>query len=71
MALDSVMDHDLDTAEFLDTEAAAVEDGFDQFADWCAAMASCALHGQDVGADWDELVHRATPLSCSARTVRH
>ena len=37
--------------EFLATEAAFAEDAFAEFAKWCAADASCALHGQDVTRD--------------------
>ncbi|HEY4020211.1 MAG TPA: alpha/beta fold hydrolase [Pseudonocardiaceae bacterium] len=59
MALDSVMDHSLGTAAFLNTEAAAAQDSFEQFTQWCQRNASCALHGQDVTALWDKLMSAA------------
>ncbi|GAA2646039.1 alpha/beta hydrolase [Nonomuraea recticatena] len=59
MALDSNMDHSLGVKAFLDTEAAAVEDAFDEFAGWCAQEPSCALHGQDVRAVWERLLAKA------------
>ena len=59
MALDSVMDHSLGTAAFLNTEAAADQDSFNQFAQWCDQSTSCALHGQDVTALWDKLMSAA------------
>ncbi len=59
MALDGVMDHSLTVSGFLATQAAAVEDSFDEFVAWCARDASCSLHGRDVGALWDGLFARA------------
>ncbi|GAA4832449.1 alpha/beta hydrolase [Saccharopolyspora rosea] len=59
MALDGVMDHSLDTGEFLRTQSAGVEDGFREFVAWCDRSSTCALHGRDVAAAWDELVRRA------------
>lgn len=59
LALDSNMDHSLGTAGFLDTEAAAVQDAFDEFVAWCDRDASCALHGRDVRAVWNDLLARA------------
>ncbi|GIE93086.1 alpha/beta hydrolase [Paractinoplanes rishiriensis] len=50
MVLESVVDHS--PAPFLPTQAAAYEDAFDHFADWCAADTSCALHGRDVRQVW-------------------
>jgi pimeloyl-ACP methyl ester carboxylesterase len=40
------------------------EKSFTRFAAWCAAASTCALHGQDVGEVWQELVMRAdrTPI---------
>jgi pimeloyl-ACP methyl ester carboxylesterase len=59
MVLDSVFDHGLTTSRFLTTEAAAGEDAFAEFANWCADDASCALHGQDVGRVYGDLYDRA------------
>ncbi len=59
MALDSNMDHSLGVKRFLDTEAAAVEDAFDQFVGWCDQEPDCALHGQDVRAVWKRVLAKA------------
>ena len=59
LALDSNMDHSLGVKAFLDTEAAAVEDSFDEFVAWCENDTSCALHGQDVRALWEKLLAKA------------
>ncbi|MGC4747961.1 alpha/beta hydrolase [Micromonospora sp. DT201] len=59
LALDSVMDHSLSTKPFLVDQAAAVEDSFDEFAAWCERSEACALHGQSVGAVFDDLMRRA------------
>ncbi|MEV0703478.1 alpha/beta hydrolase [Saccharopolyspora sp. NPDC050389] len=59
LVLDSVFDHSLDTRAFLTTEAAAAEDSFNEFEKWCAQDQQCALHGEDVGAVFDELYKRA------------
>jgi pimeloyl-ACP methyl ester carboxylesterase len=56
MVLESVDDHSVPTTgAFLTTQAAAYEDAFDDFADWCAADESCALNKQDVRAVWNRL----------------
>jgi pimeloyl-ACP methyl ester carboxylesterase len=55
MVLESVDDHSSrSTGEFLTAQAAAYEDAFDDFADWCAAptTTTCALHDRDVRAVW-------------------
>ncbi|WP_165959573.1 alpha/beta fold hydrolase [Nonomuraea longispora] len=59
MALDSNMDHSLGVGAFLTTEAAAVEDAFDQFVGWCEQETACALHGKDVRAVWERLLKKA------------
>ncbi|MFC4534343.1 alpha/beta fold hydrolase [Sphaerisporangium dianthi] len=59
LALDSNMDHSLDVKAFLDTEAAGVEDSFDEFVAWCEHESGCALHGQDVRALWERLLAKA------------
>ncbi|GAA3076752.1 alpha/beta fold hydrolase [Streptosporangium carneum] len=59
LALDSNMDHSLGVRAFLDTEAAAVEDAFDEFVAWCEQEPGCALHGQDVRAVWERLLAKA------------
>ncbi|WP_188190366.1 alpha/beta fold hydrolase [Nonomuraea sp. SYSU D8015] len=59
MALDSNMDHSLSTWPFMLTEAAAVEDAFDQFVGWCDQEPSCVLHGKDVRAVWERVLAKA------------
>ncbi|TWG08720.1 alpha/beta hydrolase [Saccharopolyspora dendranthemae] len=59
LVLDSVFDHSQDTSGFMVTQAEAAEDSFDEFAKWCDRDAACALHGEDVGAVYDELYKRA------------
>ncbi|RVX41150.1 alpha/beta hydrolase family protein [Nonomuraea polychroma] len=59
MTLDSNMDHSLGVKAFLDSEAAAVEDAFDQFVGWCDQEPSCVLHGKDVRAVWERILAKA------------
>lgn len=59
LALDSNMDHSLGTAAFLETEAWAAEDSFDEFVSWCDGHPECALHGRDVRSLWSGLLARA------------
>lgn len=60
MVTDGNMDHSLRTAwDFMRSETAPVEDGFLEFADWCAATPSCALHGTDIKAVYADLKKRA------------
>lgn len=59
LVLDSNMDHSLSTWPFMLTEAAAVEDAFDQFVGWCDQEPSCALYGKDVRAVWERLLAKA------------
>jgi pimeloyl-ACP methyl ester carboxylesterase len=59
LVLDSVFDHSLDPTRFAVTEAGTGEDAFGEFAKWCAADASCVLHGQDVGQVYGDLFDRA------------
>ncbi|WP_091107680.1 alpha/beta hydrolase [Micromonospora citrea] len=59
VVLESVVDHSLDTRAFLDTQAAAAQDSFDEFVAWCARTPACALHGEDVRAVWAGLLARA------------
>ncbi|MGW9350590.1 alpha/beta fold hydrolase [Nocardiopsis flavescens] len=59
IVLDSVMDHDLDTREYLSTQAEAAQDVFDAFVAWCEGSTQCALSGQDPRALWTDLLKRA------------
>ena len=59
MALTANIDHSLGAREFLVSSAATAEDSFRQFVKWCESSNSCALHGRDVTAVWDDLLARA------------
>ncbi|MFD0890973.1 alpha/beta fold hydrolase, partial [Streptosporangium algeriense] len=59
MVLDSNMDHSLDVRAFQETEAAGVEDAFDEFAAWCDQDTACVLHGRDVRQVWQGLLGKA------------
>ncbi|MFI5752995.1 alpha/beta fold hydrolase [Streptomyces sp. NPDC051644] len=59
MALTANIDHSLRVREFLVSSAATAEDSFRQFVKWCESTSSCALHGRDVTAVWDDLLARA------------
>ncbi|SEH00541.1 alpha/beta hydrolase fold [Nonomuraea solani] len=59
LALDSNMDHSLGIKGFLDTEAVAVQDSFDQFVGWCEQDTTCVLHGKDIRAIWKDLLAKA------------
>ncbi|MDH2427889.1 alpha/beta fold hydrolase [Sphaerisporangium sp. TRM90804] len=59
MVLDSNMDHSLGIKDFIDTEAAAAQDSFDEFVAWCEREEACALHGRDIRAFWADLLARA------------
>ena len=49
---------------FLNQEASELSTVFGRFARWCGASTSCALHGKNVAAVWDDLLARAvrTPI---------
>jgi hypothetical protein len=75
MLLESVDDHSVPTtAAFLTTQAAAYEDAFDDFAGWCAADTTCALHDRDVRQVFDQLVTAerpdVTPFDIVALTLK-
>lgn len=56
LVLDGVVDHSVDMAAFMTRNILSVQDAFDRFARWCDAEPACALHGEDVGAVFDEVV---------------
>jgi pimeloyl-ACP methyl ester carboxylesterase len=72
MVLESVIDHSVaSTRSFVDAQGAAGQDSFDEFVKWCAADASCALHGADVHAVWAKLLaDSADPFGLSFRVFR-
>ena len=59
MVLDSVTDHSVDTSANLDTQAANLQDSFDEFVNWCLGAPDCVLRGRDVRALWADLLARA------------
>ena len=59
MALDGILDHGLPLTTIFSDNARGYEDALTRFAAWCADEPSCALHGRDVLALYDELVRRA------------
>ncbi|MFD6280928.1 alpha/beta fold hydrolase [Streptomyces sp. NPDC060209] len=59
LVLEAVVDHSLGVREFLSTQAATLQDSFDEFVAWCERTKSCALYGSDVRAYWGDLLDRA------------
>ena len=59
LVLDSVTDHSLGTRANIDTQAANLQDSFDEFVAWCRRTPDCALHGRDVRSVWADLLARA------------
>jgi pimeloyl-ACP methyl ester carboxylesterase len=59
MVLDGALDHAQRGLAMLDNEARAHEKELERFAEWCEETETCALHGQDVLAVYDELVATA------------
>ncbi|MFL6124093.1 alpha/beta hydrolase [Actinophytocola sp.] len=62
MVLDSNIDHSVDVRHFMGDRAAAADDAFLQFVDWCDRTESCALHGQDVLATWQRALDAADDM---------
>jgi hypothetical protein len=69
MAEDGVLVHDRSTLQMVRDESRTVEDSFNRFIAWCAAQTACALHGQDVGALFDDLTARADQTAIPAPAV--
>jgi pimeloyl-ACP methyl ester carboxylesterase len=59
LILDGVVDHSVSLSQFAERVAMAEEDAFGRFTQWCNATTTCALHGQDAGAIFDQLVTSA------------
>lgn len=55
MVLDGVVDHSIDFPTFVARNVRSVDDEFDRMVRWCRSSSSCALHGSDVGAVYDEV----------------
>jgi pimeloyl-ACP methyl ester carboxylesterase len=59
IVLESVFDHGIGLTAFVRSQAATVQDSFDEFVKWCAAEEACVLHGQDVRAVWAGVLAQA------------
>jgi pimeloyl-ACP methyl ester carboxylesterase len=61
IVLESVFDHDLPPTAFVRSEAAGLQDSFDEFVTWCERVTTdeCVLHGTDVRATWRSILERA------------
>ena len=72
MVLESVSDHSsAKTGAFLDDQAAAGQDSFDEFVKWCDATTTCALHGRDIHALWADLLAKSPdPFTLSFSVFR-
>src|SRR4051794_6350826 len=55
LVIDGVVDHSVDLATYGARWARSTEDSFDRFVQWCDQDASCALHGQNVAAVFDQV----------------
>lgn len=56
LVLDGVIDHSVDLPTNEVRTVLSVQDAFDRMARWCDQDASCALHGQDLGAAFDAAI---------------
>lgn len=59
IVLEGVFDHSLDSRSFVRTQAATLQDSFDEFVSWCDRSTDCVLHGTDVRATWNSVLARA------------
>ncbi|WP_229403547.1 alpha/beta hydrolase [Micromonospora okii] len=69
VVLESVFDHSLDMRSFVRTQAAALQDAFDEFAAWCDSSAECVLHDRNVRSVWDGVLDRADRGEYAPRTA--
>jgi pimeloyl-ACP methyl ester carboxylesterase len=56
LVLDGVIDHSVDMPTFSARNILSTQETFDRFARWCQEDAACALHGEDLGAVFDEVI---------------
>ncbi|GLW33259.1 alpha/beta hydrolase [Actinoplanes regularis] len=61
IVLESVFDHHLPLTEFVRSEAAGLQDSFDEFVAWCGRVTvdECVLHGTDVRQTWRTVLQDA------------
>lgn len=69
VVLEGVFDHSLDVRSFVRTQAAALQDAFDEFVSWCDRSPECALHGRDVRSVWAGVLARADRGEYAPRTA--
>ncbi|WP_033291618.1 alpha/beta fold hydrolase [Amycolatopsis jejuensis] len=70
LVADSTPDFTQPPVARLAAEISAAEDSFNRFTQWCRDNAKCALHGQDVGAVFDQLVAKADQTPIPGRNGR-
>ncbi|WP_025619589.1 alpha/beta hydrolase [Salinispora cortesiana] len=69
VVLEGVFDHSLGLRPFVRTQAATLQDSFDEFVSWCDSSTECVLHGRDVRAVWAEVLARADRGEHAPRTA--
>lgn len=69
VVLEGVFDHSLGLPAFVRTQAATLQDSFDEFVSWCDRSTECVLHGRDVRAVWAEVLARADRGEYAPRTA--
>ncbi|PTA47602.1 alpha/beta hydrolase [Micromonospora sp. RP3T] len=69
VVLEGVFDHSLGVRPFVRTQAAALQDAFDEFVAWCDRSTECVLHGRDVRAVWADVLARADRGDYAPRTA--
>lgn len=56
MVLDGIVDHSVDMPVFITRNVLSAQDQFERFAQWCSQDTTCLLHGEDIGAAFDEVM---------------
>ncbi|QLQ35382.2 alpha/beta fold hydrolase [Micromonospora robiginosa] len=69
VVLEGVFDHSLGVRAFVRTQAAALQDAFDEFVAWCDRSVECVLHGRDVRSVWAGVLARADRGEYAPRTA--
>ncbi|WP_089158264.1 alpha/beta fold hydrolase [Micromonospora sp. NBS 11-29] len=69
VVLEGVFDHGLGVRPFVRSQAAALQDAFDEFVSWCDRSTECVLHGRDVRAVWAGVLTRADHGEYAPRTA--
>ncbi|WFE35257.1 alpha/beta hydrolase [Micromonospora sp. WMMD975] len=69
VVLEGVFDHGLGLRPFVRTQAATLQDSFDEFVSWCDRSTDCVLHGRDVRSVWAGVLARADRGGYAPRTA--